>query len=382
MLAAAAVLAGAGPARADFNVTFCDGTPAAPWTSAFAGTFDECATGAGLEFLNPSVTQTADTSVGATLNVTGGEEITHVAATFSTADTTSGGADFYFGYGGDVSLLVGPMGNDHIGTAVDAPVQDSTDVWLSVFCVPGANCTFSTQNIVTLKTMTVTIHDTLLPAVQATGGDLLDGHVPAGTKTLDYAAGDGGSGVANVTLSLGSEVVGSQPQTCQPGVLRPCQPSVAGAFVVDTKGLCDGTYPAVLTAYDESGDATPLTVGTVTRRGHACRQTLKGSRRGQAPGTVLLTWRWRPAPTELRRVRVRRMGRGETLTLSCRGRRCPFASASGTRRTLTRLDRRVARRAFAPGDRLTVTLHAPHRRPVTGTFRVRHDRRPALVHRG
>ncbi|HEY3774165.1 MAG TPA: hypothetical protein VGL69_14290 [Solirubrobacteraceae bacterium] len=352
MLAAAAVLAGAGPARADFNVTFCDGTPAAPWTSAFAGTFDECATGAGLEFLNPSVTQTADTSVGATLNVTGGEEITHVAATFSTADTTSGGADFYFGYGGDVSLLVGPMGNDHIGTAVDAPVQDSTDVWLSVFCVPGANCTFSTQNIVTLKTMTVTIHDTLLPAVQATGGDLLDGHVPAGTKTLDYAAGDGGSGVANVTLSLGSEVVGSQPQTCQPGVLRPCQPSVAGAFVVDTKGLCDGTYPAVLTAYDESGDATPLTVGTVTRRGHACRQTLKGSRRGQAPGTSCS-----PGAGGPRRPSCGGCGCGAWVA----ARRSPSAVAAAA----VRSPARPARVAPSPG--LTVAWRDGPSPPATGS---------------
>ncbi|HTU28579.1 MAG TPA: hypothetical protein VMF07_04300 [Solirubrobacteraceae bacterium] len=73
------------------------------------------------------------------------------------------------------------------------------------------------------------------------------------------------------------------------------------------------------------------------------------------------------------------MAHGETLTLSCRGHRCPFARVSGSRHTLARLDHRVARRAFATGDRLTVTLHAPDRRAVTGTFRVRHDRRPALV---
>ncbi|MGA2012485.1 MAG: hypothetical protein ABSH51_18425 [Solirubrobacteraceae bacterium] len=206
---------------------------------------------------------------GAGLNAPGAETFTNVTATFHTLDTTSGSLAFLrWGYGGTL-VFNSEIGDDHAGTQLNSGLPDSTNVWFDVYCSysPGpVDCTFpSSTAIVSIASLAVTVHDTVAPTVEATGGSLATPGTYAGQQALLFtAADDNGSGVAKVTVSLGSTVVGTAQSTCQPGSLQPCPASASGALVANTTLVPDGTYPVIVTAYDASGDATPAQAGTVT----------------------------------------------------------------------------------------------------------------------
>src|SRR6202012_4046197 len=229
-------------------------------------------------------------------------------------------------------IVDGLMGDANVGTHVSASVPNAADFYMRVFCSTSAptGCTFPSAFFLAPGALSLTLHDTGRPSVQATGGGLTAAGTYKGEQSVSYTASDSGSGVARVTLALGQTVLGTAQSTCQPSVLQPCPSTTGGAFSVDTHQVPDGTYPVILTAYDASGDAAPTVVATVTVQNNVATQVLPPPTKPGAVHTKLeMLWHWTPARTVLTKLVIQRFARSATITVRCGGRRCPFKRTRG-----------------------------------------------------
>ncbi len=388
------VAAGGGIARADFVVRMCDGNPPPPWVEGmqsgygWPGTTDTCTSVAGTYAFNYTSppTLTWNQTYGAGLDAPGAETFSHVTATFHTLDVTTGSLAFLrWGYGGTL-VFNQQIGDDNAGTQLDSDLPDATNVWFNVYCsysLGPVDCTFpSSTAIVSVASLEITVHDTTAPTVSATGGSLAAAGTYAGQQTLLFtAADDNGSGVAKVTVSLGGTVVGTSTSSCQPGSLQPCPASASGALVANTALVPDGSYPVVLTAYDASGDATPVQVATVTIANQTGATTItpppaKQKRMPRVTARVVLSWRWNRARTVLTALRFNRLPRDATVVFSCHGPECPITTVTARRRRLARAVTRVVGRAFHAGEQLLLAIAAPGHVPEVAQTTIRRDRLP------
>jgi hypothetical protein len=266
------------PAHADFVAKTCNASPSPQWIEGFAAVSpwysvtDTCTqTGGTYAFNNGAPSQqTFNTNTGAIIRIPSGETLTHISASFHSLDVSgTEPANLQAGYDNTV-LLDSPMGDDHAGTHLSVDVPNASSFWLRVYCTYAqgpVDCQWNTSNgVIQAGEIDFTLHDTGVPSVRVTGGTFKSSGIVAGGQTLQYQASDAGSGVAKVTLALGPVVVGTVASTCYAWNLQPCPSSTTGTFDVDTHQLPDGTYPVVITSYDESGNATPVQVSTVTVR--------------------------------------------------------------------------------------------------------------------
>jgi hypothetical protein len=376
-------------ARADYTVHMCGGSPAAPWVEGygagigFGNANDECTSGTGYYYFNAgSATMSEfvpDDRIGAGLTLPSGLVLTHIDATYSTLPVSSGSEAFLeIGYGSNL-LVDALMGDANAGTHLSASVPDGTDFYVRVFCSTSASttCTFPSSYFLAPGALALTLHDTRLPSVQATGGGLTSAGTYKGEQSMSYTASDAGSGVDHVTIALGQTVLGSAQSTCQTSVLQPCPSRTGGAFSLDTRQVPDGTYPVILTAYDASGDSSPTVVATVTIQNNVATQVLPPPRKPGAVHTKLeMRWHWTPARTVLTKLVLQRFARSGTITMRCAGRRCPFTTRKGDGRHVKRFVKAMEGRAFHPGQKLNVTISQPHLRAERGELVIRRNRKP------
>jgi hypothetical protein len=379
-------------ARADFSESFCDGAPAPPWTTGgFAGgavfpvLVDSCTNpggsfGWGLG--TPSVPQ-GTWSVG--LTAAPGEVFTHAILHYTTQPVTQGQAFVLFGYGGGTVDAQAQVGSPSEAD-VDVDLPDTASFWGRYDC-DTASCSTATQGILGIGAITMTVHDTGVPAVAAAGGSLAADGTVKGTQTLLFHATDTGSGVQMVTLSLGANVLATVDSTCQAASLAPCPADTAGTLSADTSLLPDGTYPVILTAYDVSGDPTPIQVSTVTVANHTGTVSVPIVRRGKGHQRRALKvkarfkWDWRGATTRLEFARFGRVPRGGSIRVACAGARCPFDALIATPTKVRRLERKLRHRVFRPGQIIRVTIRAPHRAAERGTLVIQAGALPRLLKR-
>lgn len=379
----------AGTARADFTVHTCGGAPAPAWSEgvgggdAFAAVADECTTGGGFGFLSGTLSVGKILSAGVVAPA--GEAITHVSVGFHSSQSSGGGPlMLQFGYG-SVETYTEPSGDKYAGTSYAAALPDADDFFLRVVCpiAPQQPCDTptSTTPLVTIDALDLTMHDTGVPAVSAPDGTQVGTY--RGLESLVYNAGDGGSGVARVTASLGSTVVGSVQISCQSYSLAPCPHAASGTVPVNTRLVKDGTYPVILTAYDASGDPASVTAGSVKVRNHSRTVSLPAPKRrnGAVRTRIAMGWRWNGARTTLTKLTFSKLARTATVTVSCVGRRCPFTTRRSRARHVKRLERRLRGTTYRVGQRLQVTVSQPHLRSERGQVRFRRGRVP-MVRRG
>jgi hypothetical protein len=373
-------------AQADYTVTTCGGSPAPRWTgglgssSAFSASLDQCTTGGAQGFSIASTAMAPNTDVGMGLAFPTGVVLTHVTVHYDTIPTTSGSLAFLRIFYDGNRLLDAEMGNALAGTDLSASVPDGATLVFNVFCSTSAstNCNFSSPQLLTVGAMTLTLHDTGHPSVQAIGGSLAAPGTYSGTQSLAYSASDAGSGVQQVTVSLGATVVGTAPGTCQSFSLQPCPASQSGTIAVNTAAVPDGSYPVILTAYDASGDATPVQVATVTVRNHSATQSLPAPTKPRSVHTkVELTWGWTTASTILKKLTIHEFARSATITITCQGRRCPFKVKRGDGRHVKRFVKALERRVFHSGQKLTITIAQPHLRSERARVTIRRNKKPA-----
>jgi hypothetical protein len=383
----AAAGATAAPARADYTVAFCqNGTAAAPWTNGvfaaggFAGILDGCGSGQGISFLSSEMTP--GSTIGAEVDAPPGTVLTHATLGFHSPDVTGGQSpNLQFGYGGIV-LTAQPLGDDHSGTSLDSALPATSNFVLRLFCGGAGTCPPPPGNVVvTIGAMDLTLHDTGLPAVQATGGTLAGDATVRGVQPIVYSATDAGSGVARVTASIGSTLLGTATSACQPASLAPCPPTVSGTLALDTRLIPDGTYPLILTAADDSGNPASVQVSTVTVANHSGSAPVTvapKARRGRLQVKVVAAWSWTAKRTRLKALALDKLPRHVAVRLSCRGKGCPRARWSARPGRARSLLSHLRHASFAAGDRLTLAISEPGHRSERIAIRIRPGRRPLM----
>jgi hypothetical protein len=374
--AAALAIAHTGAARADFIETFCSpGVAAAPWTlgtvaSPWAEANDTCGETGGSIGWDMHADPLATGSYSSGIVAPQGEVFTHETLNFTTQTDPDGALFFLFGYGQATILNEYEDNASGLSAEVDRDLPDATTLWTRIDCDNASGCSMgSFINVLAVGSMALTVHDTGVPAVAPAGGSLAANAVVKGDQTLLFNATDAGSGVQRVTLSLGPNIVATDAITCQAASLTPCPPGASGSLSADTSLLPDGSYPVILTAYDVSGDATPVQVSTVTVANHIGTLSVPIKRRAKGHGhhvrpvkvKAKFKWDWRGATTRLDFARFGRLPRRGRITLRCSGKRCPFTRLSVGRRGVTHLKHKLVRRVFRPGQTLEVTISAPHR---------------------
>ncbi len=378
-----------GPARADFTETFCANSPPPPWSAVadeatFPATGDLCTEGGDYQFGTGAASLAPQTLLAAGISAPPGETFTAASVQWTTQPYTGGGEPFVeFRYGAGTTLAAALVSSSPTTQTFTAGLPQTTEFSADLYCSTsdGQDCSFAApQGLLQLGATTMTVHDTGTPTVAATGGSLATGGTVKGAQTLLYHATDTGSGVQRVTVSLGATVVATDVSSCEAASLTPCPATVDGTLSANTAAVPDGTYPVILTAYDVSGDATPVQVATVTVANRVGTTTVHPSRRRRAIRTKV-TFKWDPRARSTRLIWTHfgRLPARAHVTVTCRGHRRPFHRLRASTRSIAGLERQLRHRTFHAGDRLTVTITAPRRRRETGTIRIRDGRLPVTV---
>ena len=369
-------------ARADYPETFCQNSAAPPWVqgaiglSGFPAIVDLCQGASSYQLGINSATMAYGQNLATQLEAPPGLAFTHISLDWTNQPETSGPEAFVgFGYG-SATIATPELGTTATPGVLDAALPDASNFWAYLYCSESqqSNCSFAgPQGLLQLGTVTVTLHDTGTPSVSATGGGLSNGATVSGTQAVLFDATDTGSGVAKVTVALGSTVVGTATSTCEQPALAPCPATVNGSISADTTQVPDGTYPVILTAYDVSGDATPVQVATVNVLNHPApvtttptrvaptTTTTSKPRKGARQLKIQIDFAWKPLAHATRLVRIAiptSVPRKARITFTCIGAGCPFRTVRTDGHHVARLIRKLHRRRFGNRDKLVFVATA------------------------
>jgi hypothetical protein len=184
-----------------------------------------------------------------------------------------------------------------------------------------------------------------------------------------------------VTASIGATVAATATSTCQAAALAPCPAMVSGVLSVDTRLIPDGTYPVILTAYDDSGDPASVQASTVTIANHsgsAPATVTPRVRRDRLHVDVAARWSWTPRRTRLRSLALHHLPRAATVRLTCAGKGCPRRRWTAKPGRASALLKHLRGTRLRPGDRLTLTIARHGRRPERVVVRIRAGRKPLM----
>jgi hypothetical protein len=212
---------------------------------------------------------------------------------------------------------------------------------------------------------------------RATGftGTALDRPIHGRARITLNAVDPEGPGVYQVTATLDGRVVqritpNSNSGMCIPvgtdrstgalmfDVLQPCPTTAAATLTFPTTGLPDGDHLLEITVTDAAGN-----VATVLHRTIVTLNPLLTPRpRSGVRARFALSWRWGVSATTLRSVvAVRALPQDAAVTLSCTGAGCPRSFATPqSAADRAGLLRALRGRSFPTGDRLLITVTAPH----------------------
>jgi hypothetical protein len=212
-----------------------------------------------------------------------------------------------------------------------------------------------------------------------------------GTAHLVFTAEDPGApGVYAVTVALDGRTVFTGTPDINGGACvavgtdsatgalmfdhqQPCLQTETVDVPVPTAGLSDGPHQLRATVTDAAGNAAVVRDQTI----HTSNPQLTPAARRGVRAQFVIGWAWLKRHTTLRSITVRRLPRTGRVALSCAGPGCPtLAVTSEPARHVGRLLRAVQGRRFTVGDRLLITVSAPHRRTERIELEIRDNRRP------
>jgi len=157
-------------------------------------------------------------------------------------------------------VLFGPPGGDTLTMAYESPLlaPDTQSYVLLLSCSGNTwdGCVPSNPNPLEVRGAEVTLQEDVAPSGSVDGGTLLDGSPQAGVRTVNYTLRDPVSGVAAVSVALGSTEVGARdfkPECAYAGFAA-CPQTQSGSLAIDTRGLPDGKYPLALRVTDAAGN--------------------------------------------------------------------------------------------------------------------------------
>jgi hypothetical protein len=212
-----------------------------------------------------------------------------------------------------------------------------------------------------------------------------------GTAHLVFSAAvPSGPGVYAVSVAIdGAVVFNGQPNSnsgqCTPvgtdpatgafmfDFAQPCLSTETVDIPIPTAGLPDGRHSLAVSVTDAAQNSATVFDQQVSTFNP---QLTPLPRRG-VKARFVISWRWAGRVTHLRSITVRKLPRRARLSASCRGRGCPrLKIASADARHVKKLLRALRARIFRAGDKLRLTVTAPHRRTERILLTVRAGAQP------
>jgi hypothetical protein len=250
---------------------------------------------------------------------------------------------------------------------------------------------------------------TTTPRATDYGGSLLEPRA-TGDAELRFTAtdpqhgGGSGPGVYSITVEIdGRTVYTGVPDTdhgtCAPlGVdpatgglefddSQPCATNARISVPIDTTTLGDGPHALTVTVSDAAGDHSTVLSRTITTFNPELTPL---PRDGEGMTQLLAGWSWSGPRTTLRTVAARGLPPTGGVAVRCLGHHCPpLPPGAVTVAAVGRLWAALKTAAFAPGQRLQITVIRPNRRhhrhhrslqrpPESITFRFRRDAPPSV----
>ncbi len=245
--------------------------PAAPWKWVHTGgTYanDECGSGGGFG-LNAGAMQRASTAAVVLARPTEGPQsviaIRRVRLWMIARLGGSGSALFVAMSSGDgkgtvAQDIFGPPGGDTLAAPFVSPtlLTDTALFYVVLSCSGSApdGCTPASINPLEIRGAEVTLFEDVAPTGMIDGGKLLENKTQDGIRSVSYVVSDQESGVAQVSLLVGTKAVASQDfeSECPHSDFAACPRSRTGVLEFDTRSVPDGSYPFSLRVTDAAGN--------------------------------------------------------------------------------------------------------------------------------
>ncbi len=352
--------------------------PGAPMSAVLADAVPEPVyAGASLTYTPPVGSILTGGRLGLVLQANGGGTNANGAATVSTPTQAAGDARLQCVEG---QTPCGSQGADYSGTFT-LPSGLGGVLVVGAQCVgsPGFSCDSGGRSGAWAQAQ-VSVADLLLsnnsrPRATGRTGTALDRPIHATALVALKAVESSGPGIYQVAAMIDGRLIqritpSLNAGTCVPvgtdattgalmfDVQQPCPTSTPALLTIPTTGLPDGDHLLQITITDAAGN-----VATVVRRTIVTVNPLLTPRpRAGVRTRFALSWRWGVSATTLRSVTaVRALPHDATVTLACTGAGCPrlYAEPQSAAR-LAGLLRSLRNRRFATGDRLLITITAPH----------------------
>ena len=245
--------------------------PAAPWTwihtvNTFAN--DECASGGGFGF-HAGAMQRMTTAALVLERPDGPQRAINIQRVrlWMIARLSGGGSALYVaatagGSTGSVYAdIFGPPGGSTLTSPYVSPVllADTNSYVLVLSCSGSTSdgCTPGSPNPLEVRGAEVTLEESVAPTGTVDGGSLLEDGARSGMRDISYTMRDQESGVAEVSVILGTTVVATRdfrPQ-CAYADFAACPQIRHGVLEIDTSKVPDGSYPLSLRVKDAAGNS-------------------------------------------------------------------------------------------------------------------------------
>jgi len=158
-----------------------------------------------------------------------------------------------------VDLFGSPGGSTLASPYVSPLLASDTHIYLVlVGCSGGTGepCIPVDSNVLDIRGVETTLEENTPPTALLGGGELVSDGPQAGIRQVSYASEDQESGVARVSVIVGTTVVGTSDfaNDCAYASLAACPRSRAGSIAADTRKVPDGIYPVSLRVTDAAGN--------------------------------------------------------------------------------------------------------------------------------
>ncbi|HEY6524125.1 MAG TPA: hypothetical protein VIY10_10175 [Solirubrobacteraceae bacterium] len=282
---------------------------------------------------------------------------------------------------------------------VTLPATRGGNLYVTAICtaLSGSNCDENVEGndgfwaLAQITSAHLLLSNPAAPQGAAFSGSALQRNARGLAHVVFTATDPGGPGIYSVTAAVDGTPVFSGTPNPNGGACVPVGTDASGALMFDsaqpcpatevvdvpipTAGLADGSHELALTVTDAAGNGSTVLDQSITTSNPKATPVPRGRRTPRAQ--FVISWRWNGARTLLRTITVHRLPRHGHIAVRCTGRRCPkLELRSVTIGHRARLLRELTGRRFAAGNRLSITVSAPHLAPERIQLQIRSGRVP------